>query len=369
MFKKHIFWIFIFSFIFSFILLGLRGKVFYIPDGDMWSKQALYFETGDSRQFNFDRGYGHPGGPIIEGVILLHKITKIPYNNPDNLLTLFVTILNSFIIAGTCVLAYLLKKNKYWWFAILSTLSLSVLYDVATPPTTIATPLVVFLCLLTLYYYENKEKIKIPQVSLWAFFAGLLIATRVDIGIFCVLAFLFLLKSVISWRKISFIIFGACISFVIFDPYMWYMPIKHIKDLIFKITFHYAEITTQHMSLWAILSISIFAFISIGFLLMILFSKGKIKSPIPLNFSFMLLVMTVVLYIIFLTARIQAPRYFQPIISIWEVFLPLFIFPFLPKIFVFYNEEKKQKLVIFFLIIFQFVALSLLYIFFKKFQN
>ena len=23
----------------------------------------------------------------------------------------------------------------------------------------------------------------------------------------------------------------------IFDPYMWYMPIKHIKDLIFKITF------------------------------------------------------------------------------------------------------------------------------------
>ncbi len=362
--KKLILWLFVFSFVFSFVFFSLRGNIFYISDGDMWSKQAYFFETEDNKQFNFERGYGHPGGPIIEGTIVLHKILKIPYNNPDNILTFFVVIFNSLFIAGTCVLAYLLKKNKYWWLTVLSTLSINILYEFATPPTAIVTPLISFLCLFTLYLCENKEKIKISQLSLWALTAGLAIATRVDIGGFCILVFLILLKSVINLKKIFYVITGIIFSFIIFDPYMWYMPIKHIKDLFFKIFFHYAEITPQHMSFFAIISISIFAFLSISFLTCILLSKGKIKLPMPVKFSVAFLIMTVILYFVFLTARIQAERYFQPIISIWEIFLPLFIFPFLPKILTSYNEEFKQKIVIFSLIGFQIFSLFSLYFFY-----
>ena len=75
------------------------------------------------------------------------------------------------------------------------------------------------------------------------------------------------------------------------------------------------------------------------------FKREKIASPIPINFLVVMLLITAFLYNVFLTARYQAPRYFKPLILIWETFLPIFIFSLLPLInFEFLKKEKSKKI-------------------------
>lgn len=364
MFKRRAFKIFIFAFIFAFIFQGLRWKEFRILDGSVWSDQAFYVQSGDVREFDFTKAYGHPGGTVIEGVSSLSNLFDPSRKHSTQILMLFLSFFNSLTIAGVCVLCYLLRKNDYWWIIALSILSLDRLYDFATPPTAIVTPLVVFLSLLTLYLYENKEKIHIRHILCWSLVAGLSIATRFDIGIFCAssLGLFLVFKKVINLRNIFFAVGGTLASFVLFDPFMWFMPVQHIKDLIYKIIFHYAEYTPTHLSFSNVFYFSVLAFIGVILSIMILFSKKKIKSPLPLDFTIILLSMTSVLYVIFLTAHYQAQRYFQPIISIWEMFLPILIFAFLPKIFPAYSTEKKQKITAFFFVVFSVCVFFLNYI-------
>jgi len=235
MFKKRVVQIFIFAFIFAFIFQGLKWKNSNIIDGSMWINQARYVQDGDGRQFDFKNAYGHPGGTIIEPEIIFNKFFDGAHKHSEGFLIFLLTFLNSLFIAGICALCYLLRKNNFWWFIVLIFLSFDTLYDYATPTTAVVVPLVVFLSLLTLYFVENKEKIKTKHLLFWSLIAGLSVATRFDIGGFCVFSFLVLLSvmKIINWKKILIITSGAVASFILFDPFMWYMPIQHIKDLFF----------------------------------------------------------------------------------------------------------------------------------------
>ena len=237
--KQKLFFVLIFSFIIAFFFQWTRWKTFDFLDSSVWSNQAKYVETGDPQEFNALAAYGHPGGPIIEGTIVLHKMFKKSYNDS---LVMFMTILNSLVITAICILCCLLRKNNLWWIAVLSTLSLSVMYDFSTPPSAIVSPLIVLMSLLTLYFYENKNKIKIQYFLIFSFVIGLAVATRVDIGVFCALVFLLFLrfKNTINWKGFFIIAFGSVISFILFNPFMYFMPIQHTRDLISKIIFHYA---------------------------------------------------------------------------------------------------------------------------------
>lgn len=343
MLKRQIIFIAIFSFIISLFFQWMRWGTLDFTDAYMWANQAEYFQTNDSRQFDALLAYGHPGGTIIEGTIAIHEIFNISYNNS---LVIFITIFNSLIIAGISVLCFLLRRNYLWWITILSTLSISVMYAFSTPPSAIVSPLIVFLCLLTLYFYENKEKIKIPQILFFAFISGLAVATRADIGIFSTLVFLIFLlyKKIIDWKKLFVTIFSSIFFFILFDPFMHFMPLQHIKDLISKIVFHYAEYNPTHMTFFNVLDISFLSFVGIFLSVFLLFMRKKIKLMLPTNFILMLFLITISLYTIFLTSHYQAARYFQPIIFIWEVFLPLLIFNLTSNIsFKFLNTAGKNE--------------------------
>ena len=61
-------------------------------------------------------------------------------------------------------------------------------------------------------------------------------------------------------------------------------------------------------------------------------------------FACTLIIMTSALYDVFLTANSQAERYFMPLIFIWQVFLPLFIFTFINHIsFDFLKTKEMQE--------------------------
>ena len=259
--SKHFF---IFIFIFSFIVAGFfqwtRWKELDdFIDGSMWSHQAEYVQTGNPSEFDAKAAYGHPGGPLIEGTIAFHQAFNISY---DYSLIIFISIFNALIIAVSCALCFILRKNNLWWLAVLSALSFNIMYNVSTPPTALVSPLIVLLCLLTLYFYENKEKIKTPQTLFFAFILGLAVATRADIAGFYALAFLIFLlyEKAINWKKFLIIASGSFVFFALFDPFMYFMPWQHIKDLFAKIIFHYGEINPSHMTLENIAAISSFGF-------------------------------------------------------------------------------------------------------------
>ena len=153
--KRLILFIFIFSFIVAGFFQWTRWKSFDFIDVYMWSHQAQFVQTGNPEEFNTKEAYGHPGGPLIEGTIAIHQAFNISY---DYALIIFISIFNALVIAASCALCFLLRKNNLWWLAVLSALSFNIMYNVATPPTALVSPLIVLLCLLTLYFYENKEK-------------------------------------------------------------------------------------------------------------------------------------------------------------------------------------------------------------------
>ena len=348
--------IFFCIFIASFLLQGLRWKEFNIADGKMWGNEAQYVQNNDPREFDFLAAYGYPAGSIIEGNIIVHKVLNISY---DQALLIIITLLNSLGIAGICIMCIILRGNNLWWMAVFGTLSLNRLYEYATPPTAVAAVFIVLLCLLTLYIYEQREKSKSPYLVLWSLTAGFFISTRADIGVFSFIIFLFLIFKSVGWKKAGILTAASFLSFVIFDPFMWFMPLQHIKDIIFKIFYFYAEQTQTSLGFVALLSISFLACISLFLGISFLFLRKKTTPPLPVYFIVTLLIMTLGFYIIILKSHFQAERYFLPIIFIWEVFLPLFIFYLIEKIDLTFltipNDQNKIRK------IFQIFVIMLLY--------
>ncbi len=289
----------------------------------MWSDQAKYFDTGDIEQFNAKHAYGHPGGPIILGMVLAHHVFSVPYTKDS--MVFFMAFLNSLLIACISVCCFMLRRNSFWWVAVFGTLSIHRMFFNTTPPTALASFLLVFLCLLTLCICEQKEKIKTSVLLLWSVLVGLSIATRADIGIFVSAFISLILWRFIGWKALFLLLLNAFFVFFIFDPFMWFMPVQHIKDLFSKIVYHYADFRIKRMWLLEVVNISFISFLSmLSFVFTFFYKKGKfLFMPAVLGWS--LLGMTFFLYYIFMTANYQVSRYYMPIIFIWETFFYLFL--------------------------------------------
>ena len=319
--KKQIY-IFIWAFLFAAVVQGFSYFEVGISDGIFWDQQAKFFQINDPQQFNPNFAYGHPGGPIILGTIALHQILNIDY---DAALLVFLGLFNGLIIAIITVFCSVLRKENLWWLVVLGTLSFDRLYRYATPPSAVVSIIIVLLCLLTLWIYEKKEDIKMKDLGYWGLISGLAISTRADIGFVSTIFFLALLKLKMGWINIFKMVIFSFLTFAVFDPYMWFMPIDSMGDLISKVLYHYEEFAPTPLKLSVVLSVSSLAFISILVVVAVYFQKYKKEMQLPPLFSLTLLVMTAFLYTTFLTSKYQAVRYFLPIIFIWQTFLPLYI--------------------------------------------
>jgi hypothetical protein len=160
----------------------------------------------------------------------------------------------------------------------------------------------------------------------WGFLAGFSIATRADIGGIMAFSFLIPLKQKISWRRMFLVLETIGLTFILFDPFMWFMPVRHIGDLVYKMVLHYTEFTLTYLKPLEVVSFSLVAFVSMFLASFFVFYRNKIRSPVPYNFLVALLLATAVIFNIFLTAQYQTQRYFEPIILMWETLLPFFVF-------------------------------------------
>jgi hypothetical protein len=300
-------------------------------DIGMWNIEADAVVHGGPEEFNFLGAYGHPGGPILEGTILARAI-GIPFEY-DQAIIVCISVLVGLATVAACVLCFLLRANMYWCAGVVSIVSLNWLYQFATPPSTVASAFFVVLLLVVLYLYEHRETPALQAGLLLGGSAGACIATRTDIGVFgfsIFLIFLLLVKR-LSLRGAVIAIVTTTGVFVLLDPFMWFMPLEHIGDLIYKVTYHYADIAQAHVTITSLLHIATLSLMSIALCIYFLFAKRK--EPLPRPFVFVLLGMSVVWVSIFLTAHSQAERYFLPILFAWEVLLPLLMLSFVDQFF------------------------------------
>jgi hypothetical protein len=309
-------------FIVSFLLLGCRFYELDMTDSGMWGHEAQYVLSGDAREFNFLAAYGHPGGPVIEGAIALHALTGKPY---DQAVLLIVTLIMAAMISCACYFARILRPNSIWWVAVLGVLSLNWQYDALTPPSAVAAVAVPLICLFTLYVHERREA-TVGQLVLWGGLVGMLVATRTDIGAVSSIVFGTLLLLSLGWRKMWIPVLTALSSFLIFDPFMWFMPVQHTKDLVFKMTYHYADFAPTPLSLPLVLTFSSISFISILLIGGTYIPRSPVQKCMSLRFFGVLLLLTIFLYGVFLSSHYQAIRYFLPLTLTWELFLPLVLF-------------------------------------------
>ena len=310
-----------------------QGFVFFnvgILDEAFWSDQARYVEVGSPEQFNAAHAYGHPGGPVILGTIAVHHLAGLSY---ETALPVFLTLFNSITIAAIATLCCRLRPGSLWWLPVVGTLSVDKLYAVSTPTSAVVGPLLVLLTLVTLRItlgMLEQEKVSWRWLAGWSLVAGLAVATRFDIGSITTLCLFAVLMSGLGtnlrWRQLFGMAMAAFAAFVICDPYMWYMPVQHVGDLLGKAALHHQAFARNRLDLGEVASLSSLAFLGLAFTLLAQAVPGVARKKLPAVFVWALLALTVALYGIFLSASYQAARYFIPIVFIWQVFLPLQLF-------------------------------------------
>lgn len=300
-----------------------------IIDIGFWSSQGNWFLNDDARAYDWEKAYGHPGGTIMEGTIILQKV--FPFSE-EEALKLFVSLFIGLIAGVTALVAYVIRKDL-WWIAILAvTLSIHRIYFDTTPTSALSGPLLGLLVLYTLYIHKRlstSKKIHPAYLIFWGVICGLSAATRLDISGYIGGLLILFLYPILTIRHLMYLAVSSIIVFTLFDPFMWFMPLTHLYDMVWKIFYHYTEFTPHHIRLSVLFDFS--SLLLISMLLSLIYTKQNPSKSLT-KLTYYLYGGTFILYALFLTSHYQAVRYFFPIIVIWEILLPLYFIQIVDKI-------------------------------------
>ena len=317
--EKKIFWgTLLIGFVLQ-TLLRVTG-IFHL-DHLMWSSQIQYYLSHDIREFDFYTAYGHPGGTVIELGVLFSLIPGCSYNIA---LAIGISLLIATATAGCTVLCFVLHRNTYWWFAAACTLLINRMYLNATPPTAGVMPLIVFIILFAWWLWETDVKHLRRLHFLLGAVMGIAAATRLDCSLL-VNTSVFIMLCYRYGRKVALpTISGAVIGFIGADPFMWFMPVQHIQDLIHKFTMHYAHFRREKDDPVFFADALWLSAMSVIFWLILLRQRLKVRV-IPLPVMMTTSGISVIAIAVIFLSKFGTARYLFPLIIVWEVYLPLFI--------------------------------------------
>ena len=336
-------YIFITAFIIS-IFSQLYTGIYPLTDDTIWAGGAKSLLTESPINFKNLDVYIHPGGTVLEGTILFHRITNATFPISMNA---FLILATSMLIAIICTFSYFLRKDPWWTFITFGILTTATyLYGGLTPPSLLASLLFVLFELYTLYIYESEDHTW-PQFIIWSLLAGSITATRIDIGGFAVVANVLFLMHKVNIKPLLASTCLAGIFFCILDPFMWFSPINQIQTLILTMINHHAGIggfSIPIFLLW-IQFTAIYSILGVLFGIILVLFRKEISYIIPVEFIIFLLISTAVLTGVVLTAQSQANRYLQPLVFLWEILFPLFLFSIISDLhFSLFKNEKTQTI-------------------------
>jgi hypothetical protein len=294
----------------------------YLADGDMWANQIKYFLEKNSLVFDFHAAYGHPGTSLVTLGCILHTVFGLSFRTA---VTVSASLLLSTVTASCASLCYLLKPASLWWFTTAFILTLSRFYVAATPPTAIVMPLVVLLVLSSCWLWDRTRTGTRWLHFLWGVIVGISASTRLDVTLLVGMPLFLLLSFRSGAGVIAPIAAGVCLSFFLTDPFLWFMPVRHVSDLMSKFTLHYSNYTTSRTIPWPEWAHGIpLATIAIVLFLFLL-ARRKTPGAIPTQPLLVFLGITLTAGLLLTSSKFQAIRYLYPLIIVWEILLPLFL--------------------------------------------
>lgn len=313
--------VFLSTFLVALLVQGWLWQHIEFIDKYMWINHLQHVVRMDDQVFD-KTVYGHPGTPAMDIAIAVHWLFRI---GPEPALLGSLALLNSLSIASAATLAFILKPASRWWLALAGMLMVNRLYFSSTPPTAVISPLLTFIILLTWWLYKKGKLVRWPETILWGVSLGIAGATRADMSGLFALGMLALLIFRLPWLKTTAMILLALGTFSAVDPFMWWMPIRHVFDLLHVMRFHYAEYDHYRLSLTALLLISPLSLISLALATVWAALHRRLPQPVPRSFMVWLITLTLGIGAILLRSQFQADRYFFPLAFLWEALLPLFL--------------------------------------------
>lgn len=310
-------------FLFSFAVQLAMRKQYIFLDTAMWADQIKYFLTNDPRVFDYYAAYGHPGTTLIVLGSLLNLIFGFSYNTA-------IIISISTLVAGTTaacsVLCFLLYQRLYWWLTTAIMLTFNRLSMYSTPPTEAVMPFIVLIVLATWWTLEQKHTIPKRRFFILGCIFGLSAATRLDVSLLVCIPMAILIMYRQGQKPALLLSIGVGTSFFLANPFLWFMPLQHLSDLIHKFTLHHnlfdrhqviETINYMHASPLAIVSV-LCAYI--------LLCQRRLSPIIPSQIIIVYSGISVIGLIMVISSTFQAIRYLYPLIIVWEILLPLFVF-------------------------------------------
>jgi len=314
------------GFLFAFVFQAWKMSL-YLYDGPMWADQIKFFLTRDPAVFNMRAAYGHPGTTLISLGSLFHIIFGFSYAGS---LTLSVALLIAAATAACVVLCYLLQPLSFWWVTTGIILTASRFYFTATPPTAVVLPFITLIVLASCRLIEKNRPYSKWPFFVWGIILGLSASTRLDVSLLVGMPLFMLLIRRHGGRTIMPVVIGTALSFIITDPFLWFMPFQHVIDLSTKFTIHYygkGSITPIPWSEWVYGSY--LAIVSVVWFLYFQIKPHPDHDIYPgVMSTFAALSLLAVIFLLF--SKSQYMRYLYPLIMVWEIFLPLFAFQYYP---------------------------------------
>lgn len=293
-----------------------------VIDKNLWASQIEYFLNRDPRAFDMLGAYGHPGTTLLELGSLFHLVLGTSYGDS---LILGVSLLIAAGIAACATLCFLLYPRSLWWITTAFTMTFTRFFIDATPPTAVIMPFIALVVMGALWLWEQSQK-SWWLYGLWGCVIGFSAATRLDMTALVGLPMIVLLLYRHGRCIIMPVTAGITVSFFIADPFLWFMPVQHILDLIRKFTFHHDNFS--HPT--EVKGREVFQMIVIGVICIIWWFalvglRRKQVLPIPMQIIAVFLGISLLAGAIILSSTFQALRYFYPLVIVWEIFLPLFV--------------------------------------------
>jgi len=313
-----------------FLSLFLYGVVFQfatrgagdLSDTWIWAEQIQFFLERDPRVFDLFGAYGHPGTTLIELGSLFHGFFGVSYIHAT---MLSMSILIAGATAACATICLSLFPRSIWWLTTAFILLLDRPYFGVTPTTAIVIPLTT-LSILTMWWLWVQ---RLPQPP-WRYFLlgaiiGLTAATRLDTALPVGSVMIAIIWYRFGLSKMLAVLAGAVIAIFVFDPFLWFMPIRHLADLIRKFTLHYDTkiIPTGIESAELIRGLALSA-LSSGWSLVLLVRR-RLSRIVPIPVIIGCFIISVFTLAVVLSSSTQSLRYLAPLIVLWEIFLPLLV--------------------------------------------
>ena len=287
----------------------------------MWANQIEFFLNKDQKLFDMNAAYGHPGATIISFGSFLYLVFGI---SCAHALKITIGVLVAGLTAGCAVFCRILFPHSRWWVLVVFVMLFS-RFNVTTPTSLIVMHFVVFIFL----YFLCMHFLPLYRTNIHYIFLGILIglsaATRVDATLLMCAPIVFFLVVNDKKKNVLFVMSGTMMGFWAANPFMWFMPWQHLKDLIGKFFMHYQGFSIPYqLSLLEWINSIAPAIVCIG-VAVILYRRQILQSFVPLSLCLFLLVVVVFGVVIVSISSFQATRYLHPLVMIFEVFLPLFV--------------------------------------------